>query len=58
VSRKVVIRIQGYGKIKVKHPKKMSRKAYSDLIAQVVAETLDLVVPTPAKWHPVMGFKK
>jgi hypothetical protein len=58
LSRKITIDIKGYGVVKVKRPKKLTRQAYSDGVAEAVAKTMQVVAPVQPPWHPVMGYKK
>lgn len=54
------VTIHGYGTIKVRKPKKLTRTSCADMVGSAVAKTMQLVDPQTQKkrFHPVMGFNK
>lgn len=55
---KIIIEVKGYGKVKVKKPD-LTEEAVLDAIAETVAKTCQLVIPTSKKdkrFHPVLGI--
>lgn len=61
MSRKVNVHIQGYGDVVVKRPRELDAESFSDIIAETVAKTMNLVAPSnKPEWifHPVYGVVK
>jgi hypothetical protein len=54
---KVTISVQGYGDVVVERPRTNSKRAFSDAVASVVADTCQLVLTPPSReaFHPVLG---
>jgi len=56
---KIKINIEGHGQIIVKIPKKLTKKTFSDSVAQAVADTMQLVEPdAPKQLHMALGYRK
>lgn len=56
MGKKIVVHIEGYGKIKLKRPRKLTKKSYSNGVAEAVAKTMQLVVGSPDTYfHPALG---
>ena len=54
---KIVIKIKGYGKIKVKRPQYLDDASLIATVADAVAQTCTLIDPKQwkDKFHPVLG---
>ena len=52
------VHIEGYGRIKVKVPKRLTRETVGDAIGEAVAKTMQLVTDPPERFHPVLGMGK
>lgn len=55
---KISVHIDGYGVVKVKVPKKLTRESYTEGVATAVAATMQLVDPRTqsARFHPALGI--
>lgn len=54
---KVKVHVEGYGRITVRVPKKLTRRRVTDCIGDAVAQTMQLAHPAPAvRFHPVLGM--
>lgn len=50
------VHIEGYGRIKVKIPKRLTRDTVRDTVGEAVAKTMQLVVCRPERFHPALGM--
>ncbi len=57
MSKHITVTVDGYGVIKVKKPKKLTRATAADMVGKAVAETLSLVSPRTQgeRFHPALG---
>lgn len=57
MGKHVTVTIQGYGVVKVKKPKKLTRGSAADMVGEAVAKTMDLVDPRTQRdrFHPALG---
>lgn len=54
---KVTISVQGYGKVVVERPRKLTKRNFADALGEAVAETCQLIIPIDSSeiFHPVLG---
>ncbi len=55
---KVRVNVEGYGRVKVKVPKRLTRETVADAIGDAVAKTMQLVTDRPERLHPALGMGK
>lgn len=48
--------IEGYGQIRVKVPKVLTRENVEDAIGQAVAKTMQPITDPPERFHPALGM--
>lgn len=53
---KVKVTVEGYGIVKIKLPKELSKEAVMDVIAETVGKTMTLVDEQNKGFHMAMGF--
>ena len=57
MTRKVTVSIDGYGVVKIKHPRKYTPGTYADGVATAVAKTMQLAAAPSPRFHPAIGFR-
>lgn len=55
---KLTINIDGYGTVKVKRPKKLTRRNLDDTVAEAVVKTMQLVDTRQTGFHPALGYQE